>query len=165
MSRDLLQCHECKEKFRREELISYATLRSKTAYNYCKKCYQEKLARERFAEKVCNIFGIKSPGPRIWTERKCLKDTYGYTDDLLIECLDYIYNVEKKKKFSESLCLINPSLVDKMMTYKRREQNKNNKIVSAINTETKEYVVKITEKDKENKNKVRWNPDDWLLDE
>lgn len=163
MSRELLQCHECKEKFRRDELISYATLRSKTAYNYCKNCYQEKLARERFSEKVCNIFGIKAPGPRIWTERKRLKDTYGYTDDVLIDCLDYIYKVEKKKKFSESLCLINPTLVDKMMSYKRREQNKNNKIVSAINTQTNEYFVSIKENTEKKNNK--WNPDDWLFEE
>lgn len=163
MSRELLQCHECKDKFRRDELISYATLRSKTAYNYCKNCYQEKLARERFSEKVCNIFGIKAPGPRIWTERKRLKDTYGYTDDVLIDCLDYIYKVEKKKKFSESLCLINPTLVDKMMSYKRREQNKNNKIVSAINMQTNEYFVSIKENTEKKNNK--WNPDDWLFEE
>lgn len=163
MAKEFLKCYDCKEDFRREELIEYTPLRSKTSYKYCPKCYAEKLAREEFSEKVCNIFGIKAPGPRIWTERKRLRNTYGYTDNILIDCLEYIYNVEKKKKFSESLCLINPVLVDKMMAYKRKEQNENNKIIAAINTQVKEHLVSI--KENTEKKNDKWNPDDWLDEE
>ena len=81
------KCAGCKQEFRKDELIQYATLSGKTTYWYCKDCYEEKLAREKFSNKICEIFGIKSPGPRIWTERKRLRDKYGYTDNTIIECL------------------------------------------------------------------------------
>lgn len=153
-------CHVCKETFRTEEMVHYATLRSKTAYWYCPNCYNEKREKEQFSEKVCQIFGIKSPGPRIWTERKRLKDTYGYTDSILVDSLDYIYNIQKKKKLAESLCLITPSLVNKMMEYKRKTQDIANKINNAIQMESIEYIVPIQENVKKNSNK--WDPDEWL---
>ena len=162
MAKTFLKCYNCKEDFRREELVTYTPLRAKTSHNYCPKCYQEKLAREKFSEKVCAIFGIKSPGARIWTERKRLIDTYGYTDQILIDCLDYIYNVEKKKKWSESLCLINPTLVEKMLAYKRKGQYQNNLIVNAINTPTKEYIVPIKENTIKHNNK--WDMNDLIFD-
>ena len=60
-------------------------------------CYEDNIEREKFSNKVCEIFGIKSPGPVIWTQRKKLRDTYGYTDSAIIDCLEYIYNVLKLK--------------------------------------------------------------------
>ena len=156
-----LTCFGCKEKFPRKELVGYAGLNAKNLHNYCPKCLEEKQARERFSTQVCKIFGLKSPGPRIWTERKRLMDTFGYTDDIIIDCLEYIYKVEKKKKLVESLCLVNPVTVDHMRTYKKRIENSNQQIVRAITT-TKmiEHIVPI----KENTTKIKkeWNPDDWL---
>jgi hypothetical protein len=94
------KCHVCKEVFRNEDMVSYTGPKAKTSYWYCKKCYNEKIEQEKFANKVCTIFGIKTPGPRIWTERKRLIDTYGYSDETIVDCLDYIYNVLKKQKKS-----------------------------------------------------------------
>ena len=156
------KCHECGEIFRTEDMVNYATPRSKTAYWYCNKCHQLKVARDNFSDKVCTIFGIKSPGPRIWKERQRLQETYGYTDNILIDCLDYIYNVEKTKKLSESLCLINPILVDKVMKYKKQQSLKNMKLAQAANIKTKEYVVPIEENVEINRKKVIYDPDDWL---
>ena len=153
------QCHSCKQEFRKTELVDYATPGTKTMYSYCSKCLEEKHKREAFAKKVCMIFGLKSPGPRIWTERKRLIDTYGYTDDTIVDCLDYIYNIEHKKKLVESICLVNPSTINKMINYK---QTKVRQMTQALGTETKEYVVPIKEKIVQ---KDEWNPDDWLDDE
>ena len=154
------QCFGCKEKFRREELIDYTGFNASIAHSYCPKCLKEKESRDKFSIEVCKIFGLKSPGPRIWTERKRLQDTYGYTDDTIIECLKYVYYVEHKKKLSESLCLINPISIDRMMRWKRQEQNKNNQIIAAYQTKIQERIVPI----KENNTKIKgnWNPDDWL---
>ena len=99
-------------------MVNYATPRAKTSYWYCKKCYDEKMAQEDFSNKVCSIFGIKTPGPRIWTERKRLIDTYGYTDETIVNCLDYIYNVLKKPKKVETIYLVNPAMVDEMMRFR-----------------------------------------------
>lgn len=127
-------------------MIQYASLSGKTLYWYCKDCYEARLAREKFSNKVCEIFGLKSPGPRIWKERSRLREKYGYTDDAIVDCLEYIYNVVKKDKLSESLALINPQSMEKMKSWKAVQQGRAGSIAAAIaNTYTKEYVVPIRE--------------------
>lgn len=160
--RDVKQCYGCKQKFRVEELISYASINSKTYHNYCSKCLKEKQDRERFSDKVCSIFGIKAPGPQIWTERKRLIDKYGYTDDIIIDSLDYIYKVKHKKILSDSLYLITPALVDEMHSYRRREGAKSMRFAAATNIVTNEYIAPIQENNVKNKN--IYDPDAWLED-
>lgn len=106
------KCHGCGENFLRDQLIDYASPNAKTLYSYCQKCYKEKIAKDKFSEKVCSIFGLKKPGPRIWQDRKRIQEKYGYTDDVIVDCLDYIYNIKKLKKLSESLCLVTPLNVE-----------------------------------------------------
>ena len=156
------KCFGCKQEFRKDELIQYASISGKTTYWFCKDCYEERLAREKFSNKVCEIFGIKSPGPRIWTDRKRLRDTYGYTDDSIIDCLDYIYNVVRKNKLSESLALINPRSMTNMKAWKATKEAQVGGIAAAMaNMETKEYIVPIKEN---NNKKEEINLDDALLD-
>lgn len=158
-----LVCYSCKNTFPRNDVVYYASNRSNTQHPYCRKCLEEKKLRDEFSDKVCQIFGIKTPGPRIWTERKRLINNYGYTDNIIINCLDYIYNVKKYKKLSESLCLINPSLVDEMLRYKKTQLVNNNRIISAMNQQTDEYIVPIAKNKEERKEKM--NPDDYLFDD
>ena len=156
------KCSGCKQEFHKDEMIQYATLSGKTIYWFCKKCYEEKLAREKFSNKVCSIFGIKSPGPRIWTERKRLRNTYGYTDDAIVDCLDYIYNVVKKDKLAESLILVNPQNMANMKSWRATKQAQAGCIAAAmVNTQTTEYVVPTKEN---NYKKEEINLDDALLD-
>ena len=124
--KSILKCYGCKEDFRREELISYCSPNSKTSHNYCPKCYEEKISRENFSQTVCKIFGLKSPGPRIWKERQRIKETYGYTDETISDCLKYIYEIKGMKKLSESLYLVNPINVDQMMKLKRNQEIRKN---------------------------------------
>lgn len=160
--RKIKQCYGCKVQFRKEELVDYAAPGTKTMHSYCAKCFEKKKAKERFSNKVCSIFGLKSPGPRIWKERQRLQDTYGYTDDTIVDCLDYIYYVEKKKKLTESLCLVQPYMVEKMMKYKAHKEHEAMNIIRATKTEVKEYVVPI--KENTTKKKESLDPDDWLED-
>ena len=156
------KCAGCKQDFRKDELIQYATLSGKTTYWFCKDCYEDKLAREKFQTKVCEIFGIKSPGPLIWTQRKRLKDEYGYTDDAIVDCLDYIYNVEHMNKLKESLGLVNPRSMMNMKAWRANKKAQASSIVAAIaNTEMKEYIVPIRE---HKKRKKEINLDDALLE-
>ena len=108
------QCYGCKQTFLKTELIDYTPIAAKISHSYCPACLKEKQAKDNFSMKVCSIFQLKSPGPRIWNERKRLIDKYGYTDEIIIDCLDYIYNVEHAAKLAESLCLVNPTTVAKM---------------------------------------------------
>lgn len=158
-----MKCFECKQDFNKESLVSYTSPLSTTSHNYCKNCLLQRQSRDYFSMSVCRIFGIKAPGPRIWTERKRLIEKYGYTDETLIDCLNYLYNIEKKQKLRESLCLINPESINRMMQYKEKESDKWKNIAQAIQQKVIETPVTI----KENDNK-RWktsyslNPDDWL---
>ena len=156
------KCHGCGQDIHKDEMIQYSTVSGKTSYWFCKDCYEEKMARERFQIKVCQIFGIKSPGPLIWTQRKRLRDEYGYTDDAIVDCLDYIYNVEHMKKLKESLGLVNPKSMANMKAWRAEKKARAGSIAAAIaNTETKEYIVPI----KENKKKKKEiNLDDALLE-
>jgi hypothetical protein len=103
------------------------------------------------------------PGPRIWTERKRLIDTYGYTDQTIIDCLDYLYNVKKLKKLAESLCLVKPTTVNEMLQYKKRKAFEATQLGLAMQTETNEYIVPTPKKKKQIK-KIEYNPDEWLDD-
>ena len=156
------KCAGCKQDFRKDELIQYATLSGKTTYWFCKDCYEEKLARERFQMKVCEIFGIKSPGPVIWTQRKKLREEYGYTDDAIVDCLDYIYNVEHMNKLTESLGLVGPRSMSNMKKWRATKQAQAGSIAAAMaNMETKEYIVPVQEKKRK---KEEINLDDALLE-
>ena len=158
------KCVECEQYFPKEQMVKYASPRAKTLQWYCPKCLAEKKETEAFTEKVCSIFGIKMPGRRVWQDRKELKEQYGYTDQTLIDCLDYLYTVKKMKKSSVSLILIknNPSIVNEMFEYKIKEKEKAQQIVEAIKIPTKEYIVPIQENTE--KKTEKWNLEDWLDD-
>ena len=156
------KCHGCSQDIFKDEMIQYSTLSGKTSYWFCKTCYEEKMARERFQDKVCQIFGIKSPGPLIWTQRKRLQDTYGYTDDAIVDCLDYIYNVEHMNKLKESLGLVNPRSMANMKSWRAGKKAQASSLAAAIiNTEVKEYIVPVQENKKKKK---EINLDDALLE-
>ena len=156
------KCHGCGQDINKNEMLQYSTLSGKTSYWYCKDCYEERLARERFQTKVCTIFGIKSPGPRIWTERKRLMDAYGYTDDAIVDCLDYIYNVEHMNKLTESLALVNPRSMTNMKSWRAFKKAQASGIAASIaNTEMKEYIVPVRENTTKKK---EINLDDALLE-
>lgn len=157
------KCHKCGEVFRNEDMVNYASPRSKTSYWYCKKCYEEQLEQDRFNDTVCSLFGIKRPGSQIWSQRKNLIEKYGYTDSIIIDCLDYVYNVENLKKIKPTLGLVTPTNVEKMMKYKRRKSAESAVLAAATNTKVQEYVVPI----KENigrKKQIIYDSDDWLDD-
>ncbi len=158
------KCFGCKQDFRKNELVEHSSPSGKTTNWYCPKCLQEKLDREKFSDTVCSIFGIKNPGPIIWTQRKRLQEKYGYTDDVIITCLEYIYKVEHKKILSESLVLVTPLTVEKALKYKKQQEYNENKLVTAVTgTQYVERYVKIKENIDEEKTEL--NPDDFLDDD
>ena len=154
------KCFGCKQPFRVEELIAYTPLTAKISHNYCRACLKEKQARENFSNKICEIFGVKTPGPRIWTERKRLIDKYGYTDNIIIDCLEYIYNVLKKKKVSESLYAITPNVVSDMINWKNSQMYIAEDIIKASETQYITHLVQI--KENTTSNKTNWDSDEWL---
>lgn len=165
MAKETYKCYGCKQFFRKEELVEHASNRAKELHRYCPKCLKEKQDSEFFADKICEIFGIKAPGPLIYTQRKRIKQEYGYTDQTIIDCLEYIYNVEWKKKLSESLYFVKPEYVEKMLKYKQNKETEEHQIVNAIGAfKTEEHIVPIKEIEN-NKTSVYDNIDEWLNDD
>lgn len=154
------KCFKCKEVFRNEEMVEYSGPRSNTKHWYCKQCHDKQIEKDRFSDTVCRIFGIKLPGAMIWTQRERLINEYGYTDDTIIQCLEYIYNVEKYKKIKPTLGLVTPTNIDKMRQYQRTKKNNSLNLAHAMQTEYKEYIVPVQEF--KQKKQELLNPDDWL---
>ena len=161
--RSVYKCFECKNSFNVNDMIQYASLKSNTMHRYCKDCYQKKLAREQFENAICEIFGVKSPGPMMWSQRKAIMNRYGYTDNTIIECLKFMYNVLHYEKIKPTLGLVTPFNVEKMMQYKKTQDYKNNQIaqsfINNINPET--IRVHIKENVQENNN---FNIDEFLTE-
>lgn len=144
----VLTCSSCKQKVPRETIINYHSV------NYCPKCYREKLAREAFADTVCAIFHIRAPGPRIWTERKRLRENFGYSDEVIIFTLEYLYNVLEKKAISESIYLVNPTNVELAAAYWKKQKEKEEMYekgaqqvhtIQIVNRERQEKINNLTE--------------------
>lgn len=144
-TRSVLTCYECKEKFPREQLVAYSSPNSVTQHNYCPKCLEEKIERDKFSEEVCRIFGLKAPSARIWAERKRIQEQYGYTDGTIIDCLKYVYEINDTKKLSTSLCLVTPTNVEKMLKMKRRQAVTANHFESALNMKYNKQVLSYKE--------------------
>ena len=165
MAKETYKCYGCKQIFKSGDLVEYASSRAKKMQKYCPKCLQEKKDSDFFSDKICEIFGIKAPGPLIYTQRKRIKQEYGYTDKIIIDCLEYIYNVECKKKLSESLYFVKPEYVEKMLKYKQNKETEEHQIVNAIGVfKTEEHIVPIKEIEN-NKTSVYDNIDEWLNDD
>lgn len=146
------KCYGCKEDFRKDELVQYFSASGKTSQWYCKDCLAQRLSRDNFSTKVCQIFGIKTPGPLIWTQRKNLINTYGYTDESIIDCLEYLYHVEKRSTLQESLGLVAPWSMEKAKQWKKAQKNKTLGIAAALaNTQITEENIVIRENKKERK--------------
>lgn len=140
------KCAGCGESIRKDEMIQYASPSGKTLQWYCKPCYEEKLARERFSKKVCAIFQLQSPGPMIWTQRKNLRNKYGYTDDAIVDCLEYIYEIKKVAKLAESLGLVTPYNMSEMKKWRAQQRALGGRLLAANNiTEVEEKIVSIPE--------------------
>ena len=91
-----------------------------------------------------------------------MRNTYGYTDDVIIDCLDYIYNVKCYKKLSESLSLITPKMVYAMKAYKGGQAVQAGALIAAMNTPIEKVEVIIEENT--TSNKANRNFDDYLMD-
>lgn len=164
MSKEFYVCYGCKKTFHKNELKEFISKKAKEGHRYCPKCYQEKQDYELFSDAVCEIFGIKAPGPILNTQRKKLKAKYGYTDQTIVDCLNYLYKIEHKKKLSETLVLVNQDSIERMMKYKETHELSMKKIVWATNLEKIHHIVPIKE-NAEKKQSLYEDMDNWLNDD
>ena len=91
-----------------------------------------------------------------------LKEDYGYSDQTIIDCLHYAYDVEHIEKQKNTLYFVSPAMVERMMKYKREQAAKGSSFAQAMNTSFTKYVVPM-QQDKPREKKIL-NPDDFLDD-
>lgn len=119
MAKGFRNCCSCKQSFLVKNLISYKGM------NYCVDCLAEKKLREQFHSELCNIFNLEMPGPFIYARVKELTNNYGYTYDTILKCLHYAFDVKKMSRTTldgrPAIWVVNPSMVDEMLQYNRRE--------------------------------------------
>lgn len=139
---ELLTCAECSKqrrdikKYPRNEIIVY------NSRKLCPACYAQAVENEKFKMFICELFGVKSPGPKIYTQRKQLKEKYGFSDTTIMRTLEYVFRVKKMNKAYESLGLITPRMVDEAYEYHKSQKGK---IVELKEAKTVEHVVSIKE--------------------
>lgn len=155
-----LKCYNCKREFPREQMTFYQSAFAKTGRYYCPDCIGDRKSRDSFARTVCEIFGLKSPGPRIQTERQRIQHLYGYDDKTITDCLNYLYRVKGQHFWSESIYRVTPETVEEMKKYQDRKEREAQKIAAAAATNLQ---VKTTNTRAQPENhKQYFDPDDWI---
>ena len=157
--RPFLTCCYCKEKIPREQIIPYGS--KENILNYCPNCYKEKISREKFYNFICELFGLRAPGPKIYAQRKKLKTTYGFTDETIMKTLDYLFNVKKLNKGYESIGLVNPQTVEEAKNYFEEKKKNEEKLKEAEKTRIEKVIIPIKKKER----KVELIDIDALLEE
>ena len=154
-----LTCCSCKEKIPRDQIIYYGS--KENLMKYCLEFPKEKISREKFYNFICELFGIKAPGPKIYAQRKKIKAAYGFTDETIMKTLDYLFNVKKLNKGFESIGLVNPQNVEEARKYFEEKKKKEEKLREAEQTRIEKIVVPVKKKER----KVELIDIDALLEE
>lgn len=142
--KDTLTCSECSrlklpvKVYPRGEIIIFNNRK------LCPKHYKEAVENEKFNNYICELFGIKSPGPLIFTQRKRLNEQ-GFTDETICHTLDYLFNVKKLNKAFESLGLINSQTVEEAYNYHLSQKGKT---VELKENKVVEHVVSVKKKER-----------------
>lgn len=160
-----LKCYKCGEQIPRGDLVEYTSMRSKNPHRYCPKCLKTIQDAEQFYNKVAEFYKDDISWAAINKRKNILYETYGYTDQTIIDCLEYAYKIKGYVVLEKVLGIVKPPLVEEMLQYKRAKDTKENKIVNAIIEGTKKQnfpKIKIRENIKQPK---EWNIDDYFFDE
>lgn len=134
-------CFECKSRVLKVDAIY-------DGHYYHKDCYQKVLDRKEFIEYVSRLFGLISPGPTIYSQRKVFMEKYGYTDREMIDVLRYVYEIKKAKiEGAKERIGIIPLAYEEAMAYYKGEREKQldvaNKMAKIIeNQKTQVLYVK-----------------------
>ena len=160
--RATLKCHKCQLFFPSGIMVKYASPTSVNEYYYCPDCLKEKQEEDDFRQEIAAIFG-HYPAGKCNTQRKHIRAKYGYTNSTILDCLHYIYEVEKWPIPEEpTLGVVTPTNIEKTMKYKRLQASKGSLFAQAQNETIIKKIVPIRENKKDNKTYL--NPDDFLDD-
>ena len=157
-------CFICHNLFDDKDLVYYAAPNASVYHYYCLPCYEEKIARQKFNAEISKIFRIVSPGPKLFSQRKRLLKK-GFTDNVILETVRYLYEVKGLDKRYETFGLVNEDTAHEAHEYyareaakqKQKEQDLQNLKINKIEVKHKENV--------EDDEPILVNPDVLLKDD
>lgn len=125
--------------------------------NYHTTCLQKYLDREKLLKYVCELFGLKGPGPIIYSQLKnfLLKNPH-YTYNGILLSLQYFYGVKKNstRKANEGIGIV-PYVYDEAQNYYKKinsQQEKfKNTVEKQLNNPPEIIVVRKEKKEKSKK--------------
>lgn len=132
------KCFECKWNVTADDAVL------DDGKHYHPKCYALVLDRRNFVEYVCKLFGLKSPGPVIYSQRKNFMEKYGYTDAGMLKTLQYLYDIKKTKTTNakERIGLI-PFAYDEAQAYFEDEAKKKQEIAQKMVEAIEQQKIEI----------------------
>lgn len=133
-----VKCFECKWNVEKDGAISV------DGHYYHTACYQKVLDRKELFTYVCKLFGLKTPGPVIYSQRKSFAEKYGYTDAGMLKTLIYLYDVKKTKidGAQQRIGLI-PYAYEEAQEYFTAEEKRKQEITQRIAENIKTQKIEI----------------------
>lgn len=133
------KCFECKWNVSVDDAIY------ENKHYYHPACYALVLDKKNFVEYVCKLFGLKAPGPVIYSQRKNFMEKYKYTDAGMVKTLKFLYEVQKNKidNAQERIGLIPYAYDEAQEHYAKEDERKRdiaNKMSNAIKNQKIEKI-------------------------
>lgn len=129
--------------------------------NFHKECCEKQKEKDEFYAYVCEVFKLKAPGPRIYSQGNNFVKQHGYTYLGMQQTLYYIYTIKKHTNDrpidSKSIGLI-PYYYDEAQEYFKKIEKKKEIIRKEIMSTVEEVVpVKIAASPKKSKTKQTYS--------
>lgn len=154
-----VKCHMCGEQVLVSERVA-----DDQGFWYHPDCLDLQLKRTELLNYICMLFGLKKPGPVVFTQLKRFTQNLGYTYDGILKALKYHYEIQHgdKEKANEAIGIV-PYIYDESMNYWNFIKTKQKQIVNEIEPTLHPPKIQITiQSDKPKRAKEKYNFDDLL---
>lgn len=152
-------CYRCKEKLERTEA---AKEKDKYFHPECLVLHQE--AADLYSY-ICFLFGLKTPGPRIYTQIKTYIEKNNYTYNGIKLALKYFFEVKHNNTSIETIGIV-PYVYDEAQEYFKNTEHRQADIAKIIGEKIEETPiiidVKSTPNRKTKKRLIDMDMDDFI---
>ena len=156
-----VKCHMCGEQVLVSERVA-----DEQGFWYHPNCLDEQEKRKELLNYICMLFGLKSPGPVVFSQLKRYTQGLGYTYDGILKTLKYFYEVKNgdKEKANEGIGIVG-FIYDEAQNYWNFIKTKQNQIIKEIEPTLNPPKIKISiQSDKPKRMTEKYNFEDLLND-
>jgi hypothetical protein len=140
-----VKCNLCGAQVEKLEGVNY---KDKWYHHHC---HDLVLDKEELMTYICRVFGLKAPGPKVYSQRKNFIEKYGYTDRGMLNALKYHYEVQKgsTSKAQEGIGII-PHVYGEAQEFYKNMANKQEKFGEQLQkTLDNQQIITVYVKPKE----------------